>query len=326
MNRKQRDFRAVVNIKPPLAKDMLRSNVPSARRRTEEERPGLRNSRSRGCLMGGGKGRGRDSKSANAGQSPEPSCNERRCFNEVVKDLPLVFLNPTVVAAQNNRMAATGCLTIESAGGIELEWKLICMPSSYEHWRDAFDGPHDTGTTGSNRLALRNRESAGVERAGTQKRRARIGLRDQLDPGAQHVASLFAGTEEQIRTVADRDVPNLGQAPSTLSPDRVGLYKPPRGLRQGEDHREGSDNPGGLVLVAVTSASNFFVTELGSEEALRASEMAMLRENLIAALVEIRRSRLGRAGVESEVIQSLRIECHGTVAVCFGSRTRSNCV
>ena len=29
-------------------------------------------------------------------------------------------------------------------------------------------------------------------------------------PEAQHVASLFAGTEEQIRTVADRDVPNLG--------------------------------------------------------------------------------------------------------------------
>ena len=162
-------------------------------------------------LNGSGKGRVRDSKSTTADQAPEPSRNERRCFNEVVKDLPLVFLNPTVVAAQDNRMAATGCLTIESAGAIsELEWKLICLASAYEHWSDAFDGPHDTGTTARNRLALRNRESAGVERAGTQKRRTRAGLRDQLDPGARHVASLFAGTEEQIRTVADRDVPNLG--------------------------------------------------------------------------------------------------------------------
>ncbi len=108
-------------------------------------------------------------------------------------------------------MAATGCLTIESAGAAtELEWKLICLASAYEHWSDAFDGPHDTGTTGRNRLALRNRESAGVERAGTQKRRTRAGLRDQLDPGAQRVASFFAGTEEQIRTAVDRDVPNLG--------------------------------------------------------------------------------------------------------------------
>ena len=54
---------------------------------------------SRTEARGAGKGRGRDSKSTNAGQSPEPSRNERRCFNEVVKDLPLVFLNPTVVAA-----------------------------------------------------------------------------------------------------------------------------------------------------------------------------------------------------------------------------------
>jgi hypothetical protein len=38
----------------------------------------------------------------------------------------------------------------------------------------------------------------------------RAGLRDRLDPGARQVASLFAGTEEQIRTAADRDVPNLG--------------------------------------------------------------------------------------------------------------------
>ena len=113
--------------------------------------------------------RGRDSKSTNAGQAPEPSRNERRCFNEVVKDLPLIFLNPTVVAAQDNRTAATGCLTIESARGVsELEWKPICMPSAFEHWSDAFDGPHDTGTTGRNRHALRNRASAGVERAGTQ--------------------------------------------------------------------------------------------------------------------------------------------------------------
>jgi len=162
-------------------------------------------------LKGSGKAGGRDSKSTNAGQAPEPSRNERRCFNEVVKDLPLVFLNPTVVAAQDNRTAASGCLTIESARAVsELEWKPICMPSAFEHWSDAFDGPHDTGTTGRNRHALRNRESAGVERAGTQKRRTRVGLRDLLDPGAQHVASLFAGTEEQIRTVADRDVPNLG--------------------------------------------------------------------------------------------------------------------
>ena len=123
---------------------------------------------SRTEARGAGKGRGRDSKSTNAGQSPEPSRNERRCFNEVVKDLPLVFLNPTVVAAPDNRMAATGCLTLESAGAAtEPEWELICLASAYEHWSDAFDGPHDTGTTGRNRLALRNRESAGVERAGT---------------------------------------------------------------------------------------------------------------------------------------------------------------
>ena len=151
-------------------------------------------------LKGSGKARGRDSKSTNAGQAPEPSRNERRCFNEVVKDLPPVFLNPTVVAAQDNRTAASGCLTIESARAVsELEWKPICMPSAFEHWSDAFDGPHDTSTTGRDRHALRNRESAGVERAGTQKRRTRVGLRDLLDPGAQHVASLFAGTEEQIK-------------------------------------------------------------------------------------------------------------------------------
>ena len=54
---------------------------------------------SRTEARGAGKGRGRDSKSTNAGQSPEPSRNERRCFNEVVKDLALVFLNQTVVAA-----------------------------------------------------------------------------------------------------------------------------------------------------------------------------------------------------------------------------------
>jgi len=162
-------------------------------------------------LNGSGRPRGRDSTSTNAGQAAEPSRNERRCFNEVVKDLPRVFLNPTAVAAQDNRMAATGCLTIESAGAVsELEWKLICMASAYEHWNDAFDGPHDTGTTGRNRLALRNRESGGVERAGTQKRRTRVGLRDQLDPGAQRVAPLFAGTEEQIGTAADRAAPNLG--------------------------------------------------------------------------------------------------------------------
>ena len=120
---------------------------------------------------GSGNARGRDSKSTNAGQAPEPSRNERRCFNEVVKDLPLVFLNPTVVAAPDNRMAATGCLTIESAGAaIEPEWKLICLASAYEHWSDAFDGPHDTGTTGRYRLALRNRESAGVERRRNEER------------------------------------------------------------------------------------------------------------------------------------------------------------
>jgi hypothetical protein len=84
------------------------------------------------------------------------------------------------------------------------------MASGYEHWSDAFDSPHDTGTTGRNRLAFRDRESAGVERAGAQKRRTRVGLRDQLDPGTQHVASLFAGAEDQIRTATDRDVPNLG--------------------------------------------------------------------------------------------------------------------
>jgi hypothetical protein len=162
-------------------------------------------------LNGSGKTRGRDSKSTNAGQAPEPSRNERRCFNEVVKDLPLIFLNPTVVAAQDNRTAASCCLTIESAGAVsELEWKLICMATAYEHCSDAFDGPHDTGTTGRNRLALRNRELGGVERTGTQKRRTRVGLRDQLDPGAQHVASFFAGAEKQIGTAADRAAPNLG--------------------------------------------------------------------------------------------------------------------
>ena len=51
------------------------------------------------------------------------------------------------------------------------------------------------------------------------------------------------------------------------------------------------------------------VTELGSEQALRASEITMLRGNLKAALVKIRRSWLRREGVESEVIQPLRIEC-----------------
>jgi hypothetical protein len=56
VNRKQSDSRAVVNIKPFRAKDMLRSNVPIARRRTEEERPGLRNSRRRSCLMGVARG------------------------------------------------------------------------------------------------------------------------------------------------------------------------------------------------------------------------------------------------------------------------------
>ena len=50
VNRKQSDSRAVVNIKPPRAKDMLRPNVPIASRRTEEERPGLRNSRRSSCL------------------------------------------------------------------------------------------------------------------------------------------------------------------------------------------------------------------------------------------------------------------------------------
>jgi len=50
-----------------------------------------------------------------------------------------------------------------------------------------------------------------------------------MDPGAQHVASLFAGTHEQMRTAAHRTAPNLGQAPSALSPDRVGLYKSSHG-------------------------------------------------------------------------------------------------
>jgi hypothetical protein len=52
-------------------------------------------------LNGSDKARGRDSTSTNAGQAPEPSRNGRRCFNEVVKDLPLVFLNPT--AFQQNK-------------------------------------------------------------------------------------------------------------------------------------------------------------------------------------------------------------------------------
>jgi hypothetical protein len=56
VNRKQSDSRAVVNIKPPRARDMLRSNVPIARRRTEEERTGLRNSPRRSCLMEVAKG------------------------------------------------------------------------------------------------------------------------------------------------------------------------------------------------------------------------------------------------------------------------------
>jgi hypothetical protein len=137
-------------------------------------------------------------------------------------------------------MAATGCLTIESAGAarVSLRGSSFAMVSPYEHWSDAFDGPHDTGTTARNRLALRNGESAGVERAGTPKRRTRVALRDQLDPGAQHVASLFAGTEEQIRTAADRAAPKLG-----VSPGHAFLIKSVfttfSRLRQGEDHREG---------------------------------------------------------------------------------------
>ena len=91
---------------------MLRSNVLIARCRTEGSAR-ARATREGELLNGGGKGRGRDSKSTNAGQVPEPSRNERRCFNEVVKDLPLVFLNPMVVTAQDNRMGATGYLTAD---------------------------------------------------------------------------------------------------------------------------------------------------------------------------------------------------------------------
>ena len=110
--------RAGVNINPPArTKGMLRSNVRFARCKIEGSARACV-TREGGAIYGSGKARGRDSTSTNAGQAPEPSRNERRYFNEVVKDLPLVFLNPTVVAAQDNRMAATGCLTIESAGAV----------------------------------------------------------------------------------------------------------------------------------------------------------------------------------------------------------------
>ena len=163
-------------------------------------------------LNGSGKGRGRDSKSTNAVQASEPSRNKRRCFNEVVKDLPLVFLNPSVVAAQDNRTAATGCLTIEFAGAAsELEWKLICLASAYEHWSDAFDGPHDTGTTGNlhyeteNRLVWTERERRKEERElvyiSISERPAEVG-------GSRHTGSLGGRSDgsrnSHIATLVER--------------------------------------------------------------------------------------------------------------------------
>jgi len=108
--------------------------------------------------------------------------------------------------------------TMESAGQVlNLNGSIFALKSAYEHCSDTLDGPHDTCTTARIRPALRKRESGGVERAGTQKQRTRVGVRDKLDTRAQHVATLFAGTDEQIRMVADPAVPSVAVRSSVLS-------------------------------------------------------------------------------------------------------------
>jgi hypothetical protein len=109
--------------------------------------------------------------------------------------------------------------TMEPTGQtINLNGSSFAMKSVYEHCSDTLDGPDDTCTTARIRLALRNRESGGVERAGTQKRRTRVGVRDKLDTRTQQVATIFAGTEEQIRQirmVEDRAVPSIAARSSS---------------------------------------------------------------------------------------------------------------
>ena len=78
-----------------------------------------------------------------------------RSLNRQLRICHLFSLIRRLSVHQNDRMAATGCLTIESAGGIvSLSGSSYAMVSTYEQWSNAFDGPHDAGTTARNRFAL----------------------------------------------------------------------------------------------------------------------------------------------------------------------------